>query len=310
MSGAEGLRVGAQVRLAGIAIGNVRQIRVSSDPNPNRAVEIVMRIPRRYQAQIRADSTADAATAGLLGESFIDISRGNPRLPVVPDHGEIKSREEADIKRIVQNTNDVVSNLRVLSAKLNDIVSEIQTGKGSFGKILYDPSLYNRADDIAATVQRMARSVENGQGTIGKFVTDESVYQRSLATIDRVNQFIDEVEHGQGSAGKFISDPAVYDNLNKVVLKANSVVDKIDSNQGTLGRLINDSQLYDRLNETVDHLNVVTGRMSKGEGTLGLLSTDKTLYNNLSDSSKSLRDFLTEFRQNPKKYLTLHMHIF
>ena len=50
--------------------------------------------------------------------------------------------------------------------------------------------------------------------------------------------------------------------------------------------------------------------MDQGQGTLGKLSTDPTLYNNLSESSQSLRDFLTEFRKSPKKYLTVKMHIF
>jgi hypothetical protein len=40
------------------------------------------------------------------------------------------------------------------------------------------------------------------------------------------------------------------------------------------------------------------------------LSTDPTLYNNLSDSSKSMKDFLTEFKKSPKKYLTLRVHLF
>jgi phospholipid/cholesterol/gamma-HCH transport system substrate-binding protein len=49
--------------------------------------------------------------------------------------------------------------------------------------------------------------------------------------------------------------------------------------------------------------------MEKGEGTLGLLSTDKTLYDNLSASAKSLREFLTDFQKNPKKYLTVRVKI-
>jgi phospholipid/cholesterol/gamma-HCH transport system substrate-binding protein len=50
--------------------------------------------------------------------------------------------------------------------------------------------------------------------------------------------------------------------------------------------------------------------MDQGQGTLGKLSTDPTLYNNLSETSKSLRDFVTEFKKSPKKYLTLKVRIF
>ncbi len=309
-SGAGGLREGAQVRLAGIPAGNVSAIRVSPYPEANRAVEVVMRVNQRYQDQIRSDSEATAATAGLLGEAYVDISRGSPGQAVVPDGREVKTREEADIKRIVQNTNDVVSNLRVLSAKLNDITTEIQTGRGSLGKFIYDQGLYNRVNDTAVAVQRTLSRVEKGEGTFGKFLSDETVYQRTLATLDRLNQAIDDVQHGKGSFAKFINDPSVYDDLNRLVGRANTLVDNVNKGQGTLGKLVTDDQLYDRLNETTNRVNVIAERIEKGQGTLGLLSTDKTLYNNLSEGSKSLREFLTELRKNPKKYLTLHLKIF
>jgi phospholipid/cholesterol/gamma-HCH transport system substrate-binding protein len=309
LSDASGLREGSQVQLAGIPIGNVKAIRVSSYAQPLRAVEIDMTLPKRYQDQIRADSVVTTESAGLLGEKYVNISRGSTGQPILSDGGELQSHEEADIKQIVQNTNDVLSDLRVLSSKLNDITNQITTGKGSMGRFIYDPALYNRMNETASAAERVVNDVEHGQGTLGKLIADEALYQQMSATMDRLNNFIDDVQHGKGSAGRFVSDPAVYDNLNKVAAKANTFLDNINSDKGTLGRLINDPQLYNHFNETVDHLNAITARMERGEGTLGLLSTDKTLYNNLSESANSLREFLTEFRKNPKKYLTMHVKI-
>lgn len=309
-SEASGLREGAQVQLAGIPVGNVKAIRISAYVEPLRAVEVDMKVTTRYQDQIRADSVVTTESAGLLGEKYLNISRGSPGQAVLGDGAELRSREEADIKEIVRNTNDVISNLRVLSAKLNDVTDQITTGKGSIGKLIYDQGLYNRMNQTLGSAQHVMTDIEHGQGTIGKLISDEALYQQISATIDRFNNLIDDVQHGKGSVGRFISDPAVYDNLNQVAAKANTLMDNINSDRGTLGRLVNDPQLYNRLNETIDHLNSITGRMDKGEGTLGLLSTDKTLYNNLSESSESLREFLTEFRKNPKKYLTVHVKIF
>jgi len=310
LSEASGLREGSQVQLAGIPIGNVEAIRVSSSTDPLRAVEIDMRVPKRYQGQIRADSVVTTESAGLLGEKYINISRGSPGQPILSDGDELKSREEAQIKQIVQNTSDVLADLRVLSSKLNDITNQITTGRGSMGKLIYDPALYNRMNETASAAERVMNDIEQGQGTIGKLISDEALYQQMSATMDRLNNFIDDVQHGKGSAGRFVTDPAVYDNFNRVATKANTLIDNINSDKGALGRLINDPHLYNQLNETVDHLNIITARMEKGEGTLGLLSTDKTLYDNLSASAKSLREFLTDFQKNPKKYLTLRVKIF
>ncbi|MGB7589622.1 MAG: MlaD family protein [Terriglobia bacterium] len=307
---AAGLRQGAQVSLAGVAVGSVERIEISPYAESARAVEIVMRVARAYQHEIRADSTASIETVGLLGDSYINITRGSPGQEVIADGGVLKTSQEADVKRVVQNANDVFINLRVLSAKLNDISGQIQSGKGSVGKLVYDQTLYNRLNKTTDTLDRMVTRVDQGQGTLGKLMADETLYNTTVATIDRLNKAIDDMQHGPGSLAKFVSDPSVYNNVNHLVTQADSLVDNINQGQGTLGKLAKDPQLYNRLNETFDHLDALSTRMDQGQGTLGKLSTDPTLYNNLSQSSQSLRDFLTEFKKSPKKYLTVKMHIF
>lgn len=309
-SDAGGVRNGAEVQLAGIPVGNVSAIRVSPFSDPARAVEIDMKVSRTLGNQIRADSVATIETAGLLGEGYIEISRGSPSQPVLPPNGVLQSHEEADIKKIVQNANDVISNLRVLSSTLNDITNQVQSGKGTMGKFIYDASLYNRINNTAITMQNLVDKINNGQGTIGKLFADESLYNEIKDTVDHLNQTVDEIQHGNGTAAKFISDPTVYNDVHRLVTQANALVDKVNNGQGSLGKLVNDPQLYNRLNDTMAHVDTVSARIDAGQGTLGKLSTDPTLYNNLNDSSKSLRDFLTEFRQNPKKFLTLHMRLF
>jgi len=309
-SSAGSLRQGAQVRLAGIAVGNVEHIRISPYTEPNKAVEIDMRVARNYQDQIRTDSVATVETIGLLGESYVDISRGGPSQPPIANGGVVQSHEEADIKQIVQNANDVVSNLRVLSAKLNDITGQIQHGQGSIGKLIYEESFYNSLNKTANEAQALMTRVEKGRGTLGKLLNDETLYNRAVATVDKVNQVMDQVQHGKGSAAKFINDPSVYNNLNQAAQHANTLMANINEGKGTLGKLAKDPELYNRLNNTVGHVDVIASRIDQGQGTLGKLSTDPTLFNNLVTSSQSLKQFLNEFRTNPRKYMTLHLHIF
>jgi phospholipid/cholesterol/gamma-HCH transport system substrate-binding protein len=310
ISEAGGLREGAQVRLAGVAVGNLERIRISPYTERTRAVELVMAVARTYQNEIRADSIASIETVGLLGESYVNLTRGSPGQEVIPDGGVLKSSEEADIKRVVQNANDVIINLGKLSAKLNDITGQIQSGKGTVGKLVYDQTLYNRLNKTTDTLDRMVTRADQGGGTLGKFMADETLYNTAVTTVDRLNKLVDDMQHGQGSFAKFVSDPSVYNNVNRLVTQANTLVDGINQGQGTLGKLAKDPQLYDRMNQTFDHFDKVSSRMAEGQGTLGKFSTDPTLYNNLSESSQSLKDFLTEFNKSPKKYLTLRLRLF
>ena len=307
---ASSLRQGAQVRLAGIAVGNVEDIRISKYSEPSRAVEINMRVARKYQDQIRTDSVATIETVGLLGESYVDISRGEPSNPPLPDGGVVQSHEQADIKRIVENANDVVSNLRVLSATLNNITTQIQHGQGSIGKLIYEEGFYNRLNQTADEAQSLMSRIDKGQGTLGKLLNDDTFYNRAVAAVDKVDRVMDEVQHGNGSVAKFINDPSVYNNVSQAAQRANNVMADINEGKGTLGKLAKDPQLYNRINETVEHVDVITSRIDRGRGTLGKLSTDPTLFNNLVTTSQSLKEFLDEFKTNPRKYLTLQLHIF
>jgi phospholipid/cholesterol/gamma-HCH transport system substrate-binding protein len=309
-SEAGGLREGAQVRLVGVAVGNLKRIQISPYHDRARAVELVMGVARTYQNEIRADSIASIETVGLLGESYVNLTRGSPGQEVIPEGGVLKSSEEADIKRVVQNANDVIVNLRVLSAKLNDITGQIESGKGSLGKFVYDQTLYNRLNKTSDALDRVVTRIDQGEGTVGKFIADATLYNTTLATVERANKVLDDMQHGAGSFAKFVSDPSVYNNLNHLMTQANSLVDGINQGHGTLGKLATDAQLYDRMNSTIDHFNEVSGRMAAGQGTLGKFSTDPTLYNNLSESSQSLKSFLDEFRKSPKKYLTLKLRMF
>jgi phospholipid/cholesterol/gamma-HCH transport system substrate-binding protein len=307
---AEGLRNGAEVDLAGVPAGDVESVYVSNLRDPNRAVIVSMTLRREFQHDIRADSVAMIETAGLLGQSFVDISRGSPTQPVLSSGAEISAKEGPDIKQVVNNANDVLSNLTMLSSKLNDITNQITTGKGSIGQFIYDPALYKQVTSTVAEAQRIMGKISHGQGTIGQLVTSDTLANKLNSTLDRLNAVMNQMQNGHGSLAKFINDPSMYNNLNQDLTQARSLMAGIQQGNGTLGKFYKDPQLYDRMNSVAGNLNTYTQRMAQGKGSLGLLSTDRKLYDNLSQSMQSLRDFLTEFRKNPKKYLTVHVKIF
>jgi phospholipid/cholesterol/gamma-HCH transport system substrate-binding protein len=304
------LREGAQVRLAGISVGNVVKIRISPYTDRQRAVEVDLKIARTYQSEIRTDSVASVETVGLLGDSYMDITRGTAGQEVVADGGAVQTAQKADIAAVVQNTNEVIMNLSALSAKLDDITTQIQAGKGSMGKLLYDETLYKKMDATISSAQTLVERAQRGEGTIGKLMSDETLYNKTVATLDRLNKVIDDVQHGDGSLAKFISDPSAYNNLNRLMANGNTLIDGINQGHGTLGKMVKDDQMYNRMNNTLGHLDTITTRIDQGQGTLGKLSTDPTLFNNLTESSQSLKEFLADFRKNPKKYLSIKLHIF
>jgi phospholipid/cholesterol/gamma-HCH transport system substrate-binding protein len=82
-----GLAIGAPVRLDGVEIGNVESIKLlqrtlGKVPDKNKNIEVGMRVDRRYQNDILTDSAASLVTEGLLGNRYVNISRGVTGVPV------------------------------------------------------------------------------------------------------------------------------------------------------------------------------------------------------------------------------------
>jgi phospholipid/cholesterol/gamma-HCH transport system substrate-binding protein len=84
-----GITIGAPIRLDGIEIGAVDKVRLAQvSASPERGIELVLRVEKRYQNEIRTDSNATLTTADMLGDRYVSIRRGFGGTPIVPD-GEI-----------------------------------------------------------------------------------------------------------------------------------------------------------------------------------------------------------------------------
>jgi phospholipid/cholesterol/gamma-HCH transport system substrate-binding protein len=81
-SSAEGLAVGAPVRLAGVTVGNIT--RIGFGPNPrDRRLAVTLTVERRVQERIRQDSVASIGTIGLVGDKVLDLTVGSYDRPVL-----------------------------------------------------------------------------------------------------------------------------------------------------------------------------------------------------------------------------------
>jgi phospholipid/cholesterol/gamma-HCH transport system substrate-binding protein len=73
----QGLSVGSPVLLDGVQVGAVNAITLAQvSASPERRIQLVLRIEKRYQEAIRTDSTATVMTEGLLGNRYVSIQRG------------------------------------------------------------------------------------------------------------------------------------------------------------------------------------------------------------------------------------------
>ena len=306
---AEGIRQGQPVDLQGVAIGNVKTVRVVPG-RPLSPVQVVMRVNKDFQQFIHTDSKATIETAGVLGESFVDIDSKDAKGPIVKDGTALPPGNAPGIGDVVKSSQTSLQNIDTLVKRADLILAEIQNGNGSLGKFIYDPAMINKINGILNQVQGLLNDVSNGKGTIGKLFADESLYHKANDLVDKLDKVADELNKGQGSLGKFIKDDALYNNANQTIATANKMITDLNAGRGAAGKLLKDEELSRKLQNIVEKLSVISDRLEAGEGSAGKLFKDPSLYNNTDQMLIETRNLVKAIRENPKKYLTIRFRVF
>ena len=303
------LKVGVPVRLNGIDIGSVRSVGLSPFTDAGRTIEVVMDIRQEMVARIPADSQASINPEGVFGDKYVNIRRGQGAAAVA-DGGEIKSLDTTEFHEIVNSSYATLSSLQGITKRMDGIMAQVEKGRGTIGKLLYDETLYNRIDSVVVQAHDVVAAVADGKGTIGKLLADDSIYTQTGATLRRVDTMLAGVQAGNGTLGMLLNDPGIYQNANRLVAEANKVVDGVSAGQGTLGKLLKDEALYKQVNATLGKVDTTIDRANSGQGTLGQLLVNRALYDSLTGMTSETQQLIKDIRANPKKFLRIKLALF
>jgi len=308
---ASGLRVGAPVRLSGVDIGNVVAIRVVPDKDKQiTPVEVIMKVSTKYGFNLRRDSVTSLDTAGVLGETYLDIDSSQAIGSPAQDGDTLPTHVHPDFNEVVRSSQSTLQNMDALLKRADRILAFAESGKGSLGKLIYDPTLYDRFSQTVAEFKSIVDEIAQGQGSLGKLINDNDAYNKFVATLDRMNAVVDDLQAGKGTAGKFLKDPALYNNANDTIANLKKVSEDLNEGKGTAGRFLKDEELAKKIDTTVTKLAALTTALDAGQGTAGKLFKDEALYNNANQMLVETQNLIKAIRQDPKKYLSIKLHIF
>ncbi|HWA08182.1 MAG TPA: MlaD family protein [Opitutaceae bacterium] len=246
------LKLGDEVRMAGVKIGSVELTRLTG-----RRAEAVLRIDPGVQ--IAGDANATIAMSGLIGNNYISIDLGTRGAAPLPPGAEIHTTVTPDL-------NSIMSQLGNLGSKLDGALGSIGDAlKGKDGQ----PGLFQRLDTLVgqnsekitatvANLQEVSAKINKGEGTLGKLVNDSKLHDDLLATVGEIKAaateaktmmgnaegIVDQVKSGHGALGALVYDDATANDIKASVKNVRDVSDKIARGEGTLGKLINDDSLF------------------------------------------------------------------
>jgi phospholipid/cholesterol/gamma-HCH transport system substrate-binding protein len=145
-----GLNEGASVRVGGIHKGTVRTITLPKRPDGK--VTVTMDLAKETENIVKKDSVASIQSEGLLGDKYVEISFGSVDAEKIKNGQTIQSEPPFDISDLFQKANQLLDSSRGAmqsiqgaTENLNMITAKVNSGQGTAGKLINDPTLYQQA---------------------------------------------------------------------------------------------------------------------------------------------------------------------
>jgi phospholipid/cholesterol/gamma-HCH transport system substrate-binding protein len=280
---------------------------------------------RAANERIRTDSTAQQGSPSLLGnEMLINITPGTAVGQPVKDYAILPSSSSNTVNDFATSGTDLAQRLSKLSDEINGIVRDVKEGKGTVGRLFSDEALYNNLNSTILEAEDVMRQIRAGNGSAGRFINDPALYNNANEITIQLRKIAEDLRAGRGTAGKFLTDDELYNRINRTADRLDRSISRIDlmiadinEGRGTVGKLIKDEQIYNdartaiaRFNTAAERIDNVVSAAQRGEGSFGKLLTDDALYSNVNQLSSEGVKLLYDFRQNPRKYLTVKFELF
>jgi len=120
---------------------------------------------------LHADSTATIAQAGVLGDSYVDISSANAKGPEPVNNAELKAGGAPSIQDVIRTSQVSIQEITALIRKVETLVDTLNTKRGTMGELINDPDLYKKISGIATNLQTITGAMADGKGSLGKLMT-------------------------------------------------------------------------------------------------------------------------------------------
>ncbi len=284
---AAGLEPKANVKMAGVPIGKVEEIRLAGTK-----ARLVLRIDKGVQ--IPLDSVASIQTQGVLGEKYVEIIPGKQADRIYPPGGRIANTlPPTNLDEIIRKVDRIGDDVKKFTEALAGAVGT-EEGKKALADII---------QNVRETTV-VLRNVVTG---------NEERFNRILANVDRLSGDLKDIASANKedvrttianlrafSETLKTETPELARKLNEMSTKISDVVG--ENKEGIHESLENLRRASAKLDNTLDSAGKVMAKIERGEGTLGKLVNDNTTAVSLNDTLEGINKYVRK-SENLKTFI-------
>lgn len=184
-----GLKVGNNVRFAGINVGTVDEIQLVTDSS----VVVVLIVQKDVQKYIKTDAMASIGSDGLMGDKVLTISPGTSSNIIVKDNDFIASKAAVEMEDLMKSVKTSVDNAGIITGELAKFTSSMNNGNGTLSRLMNDKEFANSLALTLANLEvstnqfsKFSTSMNNGKGALSKLVSDEKLAAKLDSTMSNL----------------------------------------------------------------------------------------------------------------------------
>lgn len=294
-SNTDGLRTGSPVKMAGVQVGTVRDVRLPADfTHPG--IEVVLMVGTANAQRVREDSKASLRYLQVLsGEKYVEITPGSPQASALAEGGTVEPVNE---RELLQQGADIAGNINEITVSLKNILAPLERGEGLLGAMLYDPEFGKEGlahlKASLENVEGLTAQLRAGKGFAGRLLFDPEFAKqvdRISVTLDRLALTMDSVSRREGAVGALLNEggsgQAAIEDLRASAASLRKATDRLTDSEGLIGKLLYDREYSEAmardLRETLANVASITRKIDSGDGTLGALLNERTLHDGMEE---------------------------
>ncbi len=173
------LKKGDEVRMAGVTIGSVQETRLDLTHRRGEAILLI-----EPNVQIPSDASASIIMAGLIGTNYVGIDLGSAGAAPLKPGDEIKTKVTPDINSIMTDLGNLGQKLESAFSSFSTAVSGDGKSPGLFQKL--DRVITENSEKVTVTMtnlQDITTKLNSGEGTIGKLINDPTLHDELVAAV-------------------------------------------------------------------------------------------------------------------------------
>jgi phospholipid/cholesterol/gamma-HCH transport system substrate-binding protein len=152
-----GLQPGNNVRLSGINVGTVEDISIVSDSS----IKVDIIVDENTRKFIKKDAVAGIGSEGLMGNKVIILNPGTGGKKEIENNDTVQTVQPISMDDIMVSLKSTIDNTSTITTSLSKITNNIQSGKGTIGKLLMNQAWALDFDSSIVNLKQGSEGLKN-----------------------------------------------------------------------------------------------------------------------------------------------------